>query len=40
MSLLRDALAQGVGYSQLYDDLDLEPLLNYQPYKGLIKPKG
>jgi hypothetical protein len=40
LNLLRDALAQGVGYGQLYDDMDLERLHDYQPFKELIKPKG
>jgi tetratricopeptide (TPR) repeat protein len=40
MSLLRDALAQGVTYDRLYDDMDLENLRDYQPFKELIKPKG
>jgi hypothetical protein len=40
MNLLRDALAQGVGYGRLYDDINLENLRDYQPFKELIKPKG
>jgi tetratricopeptide (TPR) repeat protein len=40
MNLLRDALAQGVGYPRLYDDMDLENLRDYPPFRELIKPKG
>ena len=40
MVFLRDALAQGVSYGRLYGDMDLEPLLDYPPFKELIKPKG
>jgi tetratricopeptide (TPR) repeat protein len=40
MNLLRDALAQGVGYPRLYDDMDLENLRDYPPFRELIKTKG
>jgi tetratricopeptide (TPR) repeat protein len=40
MNLLREALAQGVRYSRLHPDMDLEPLWDYPPFKELIKPKG
>jgi tetratricopeptide (TPR) repeat protein len=40
MDLLREALAQGVPYYRLHPDMDLEPLWDFPPFKGLIKPKG
>jgi tetratricopeptide (TPR) repeat protein len=38
--LLREAVSQGMYYSYLYLDMDLEPLRDYPPFKELIKPKG
>jgi tetratricopeptide (TPR) repeat protein len=40
VSLLREALAQGVSYTQLHPVTDFEPLQDYPPFKELIKPKG
>ena len=40
MNLLREALAQGVSYTRLHPDMDLEPLWDYPPFQELIKPKG
>ncbi len=40
MNLLREALAQGVRYTQLHPAMDLEPLWDYPPFKELLKPKG
>jgi tetratricopeptide (TPR) repeat protein len=40
MKLLRDSLGQGVRYTRLYADMDLEPLFDYPPFKELIEPKG
>jgi len=40
MRLLREAIAQGQTYWRIITDIDLEPLLDYKPFKELIKPKG
>ena len=40
MSLLRDALSQGVYHMQFHNDMDLEPLWDYPPFQQLIKPEG
>ena len=40
MNLLREALAQGVSYTRLHPDMDLEPLWDYPPFQELLKPKG
>jgi predicted Zn-dependent protease len=41
VSLLRDALAQGLSYgTRLHVDQDLEPLRDYPPFQELIRPKG
>lgn len=40
VSLLREAYAQGQHYSpDLYNDMDLEPLRDYPPFKEFMKPK-
>jgi len=38
--LLRKSLAQGRSYSDLYPDMNLEPLWDFPPFKELIRPKG
>jgi serine/threonine-protein kinase len=38
--LLREALAQGESYWHIYEDVDLESLRSFPPFKELIKPKG
>ena len=40
VSLLREALAQGVEYGYLLPNMDLELLSDYQPFIELMKPKG
>jgi len=40
MDLLRDAMAEGVPYTRLLADIDLEPLWDYPAFIELIKPKG
>jgi len=40
VSLLREALAQGRSYWDLYIDVDFESLRDFSPFKELIKPKG
>jgi tetratricopeptide (TPR) repeat protein len=40
ISLLREAIAQGVAYSGLHPDMNLDPLSDYPAFKELIKPKG
>jgi len=39
VSLLREAISQGVTYPSLHANMNLEPLLDYPPYKELIRPK-
>jgi hypothetical protein len=38
--LLQEAVSQGREYRYLYEDMDLDPLRDYPPFKELIKPKG
>jgi tetratricopeptide (TPR) repeat protein len=38
--LLREALTQGVNYTELHPMMDFEPLQDYPPFQELIKPKG
>ena len=39
--LLQEAIAQGLIYgSYLLQEMDFEPLRNYQPFQELLKPKG
>jgi tetratricopeptide (TPR) repeat protein len=38
--LLREAISQGTWYYGLYEDMDLDPLRDYPPFKELIRPKG
>lgn len=38
--LIRDSLKQGLSYSRLHADMDLEPLYDYSLFKEMIKPKG
>jgi tetratricopeptide (TPR) repeat protein len=38
--LLREAISQGTVYWRLYEDMDLDPLRDYPPFKELIRPKG
>ncbi len=38
--LLREAVSQGREYRYLYEDMDLDPLRDYPPFKELIRPKG
>ena len=40
MDLLRDAMAEGVPYTGLHANIDLEPLWDYPPFIELMKPKG
>jgi len=40
VSLLREALTQGVSYSYVLPDMDLELLSDYRAFIELIKPKG
>ncbi|MDH7512468.1 MAG: tetratricopeptide repeat protein [Clostridiales bacterium] len=41
VALLRESFAQGGTYGvYLHRDMDLEPLRDYPPFQGLIKPKG
>jgi tetratricopeptide (TPR) repeat protein len=40
VSLLRQALSEGQSYSLwVYQEIDLEPLLDFKPYKELVRPK-
>jgi tetratricopeptide (TPR) repeat protein len=39
VTLLREAISQGVTYPSLHASMILESLLDYPPYKELIKPK-
>jgi serine/threonine protein kinase len=39
IAFLRDAIAQGEDYSDLYCNIVLEPLWDYPPFKELIKPR-
>jgi tetratricopeptide (TPR) repeat protein len=38
--LLHEAISQGSVYWNLYQDMDLDPLRDYPPFKELIRPKG
>jgi tetratricopeptide (TPR) repeat protein len=38
--LLQEAVFQGREYRYLYEDMDLDPLRDYPPFKELIRPKG
>jgi tetratricopeptide (TPR) repeat protein/TolB-like protein len=38
--LLQEAVSQGREYRYLYEDMDLDPLRDYPPFKELIRPKG
>jgi tetratricopeptide (TPR) repeat protein len=38
--LLQEAISQGREYRYLYEDMDLDPLRDYPPFKELIRPKG
>jgi len=38
--LLQEAISQGSEYRYLYEDMDLDPLRDYPPFKELIRPKG
>ncbi|MFW5950844.1 MAG: BTAD domain-containing putative transcriptional regulator [Gemmatimonadota bacterium] len=40
VSLLREAIARGVPYSQLHESEELRPLAHYPPFLELIAPKG
>jgi tetratricopeptide (TPR) repeat protein/TolB-like protein len=41
VDLLREAFAQGYSYdASIHQDMDLEPLWNYGPFRELLKPKG
>jgi hypothetical protein len=40
VSLIREALAQGLSYTELDPMMDFEPLQNYPPFQELIKSKG
>jgi DNA-binding SARP family transcriptional activator/TolB-like protein len=41
VDLLRDAFAQGVPYAITHHaDIDLQPLLDYPPFRQLMRPKG
>lgn len=40
LSLLREAIARGVPYSQLHESEELRPLADYPPFLELIAPKG
>jgi tetratricopeptide (TPR) repeat protein/predicted Ser/Thr protein kinase len=40
VSLIREALAQGVDYTELHPVMDFEPLQDYPPFQELIRPKG
>jgi len=41
VALLREALAQGIGYGpDLHADLDFQPLWDFPPYQELMRPKG
>jgi hypothetical protein len=37
--MLREALSQGLNYTRLHADMDLEPLRDYPPFQELVKPK-
>jgi tetratricopeptide (TPR) repeat protein len=40
VTLLRQALSEGQSYSLwVFQDIDLEPLLDFKPYKELVRPK-
>ncbi len=38
--LLREAHNQGVQFIRFHNDMDLEPLHDYPPFKEFKKPKG
>ncbi len=40
VGLLQEAVSQMRHYPYLYEDMDLNPLRDYPPFKELIKPKG
>jgi tetratricopeptide (TPR) repeat protein len=40
VSLLRDALAQGVSHASLHENEDLSSLWKYPPFQALLEPRG